>query len=68
MKTWEKDIEKVNDARRNDPLYDLRYRLFWAMSSDIEVMSEHGDSDLSLYEELQEADTDILECYADTFL
>lgn len=42
--------------------------LFDAMRSDIGVMSEYGDSEAELLEELLTCDNDILEIYNDTFL
>lgn len=47
---------------------DLKKRLFVAMSSDLSVMAEHGDSPESLKEELETAGSGILEIYAETFL
>ena len=47
---------------------DLRKRLFEVMRNDIGVMAEHNDSEASLLAELNNADQDILEAYADTFL
>ena len=47
---------------------ELRKRLFEAMRNDIGVMAEHNDSEASLLAELNNADADILEAYADTFL
>ena len=47
---------------------ELRQRLFEAMRNDIGVMAEHNDSEASLLAELNSADQDILEAYADTFL
>ena len=47
---------------------DLRKRLFEAMRNDIGVMAEHNDSEASLMAELNSADQDILDAYADTFL
>lgn len=47
---------------------DLRKRLFEVMRNDIGVMAEHNDSEASLLAELSNADQDILEAYAGTFL
>ena len=47
---------------------DLRKRLFEVMRNDLGVMAEHNDSEASLLAELNNADQDILEAYADTFL
>lgn len=47
---------------------DLKKELFRVMSSDLSVMAEHGDSPESLKDELNKADFEILQIYAETFL
>lgn len=47
---------------------ELRERLFDAMSHQIGVMAEHGDSDDSLREEIYSVDDEILAYYADLYL
>ena len=47
---------------------ELKKQLFAVMSSDLSVMAEHGDSPESLKRELETADAEILEIYAETFL
>ena len=63
-----KAVKEVNERRKNDPIYDLRYRLFFAMRNDLGVMAEHNDSERSLYKELANADIDILNEYKAIFL
>ena len=43
-------------------------RLFNAMRSEIGVMAEYGDNEDALREELENADSDILDTYADMYL
>lgn len=47
---------------------DLRVKVFNAMCNDLDVMSEHGDDELSLLFEIANADDDVIEEYAETFL
>lgn len=46
----------------------LRERLFYAMRSDMETMSEYGDDEHALLHEVMTVDGEILETYVDTFL
>ena len=48
--------------------YHSIYELHDAMSSDLGVMAEHGDSNDSLWQELINADADILRQYEIDFL
>lgn len=47
---------------------ELIEKLFEAMRNDINIMSEHGDSEKSLELELINADNDILQEYAKIYL
>lgn len=47
---------------------DIRKRLYDVMSHDIGVMSEHGDSDIELLNEIESADNEIINAYIDTYL
>lgn len=47
---------------------ELRKKLFDKMRFDLCVMGEHGDSETSLWQELSQADIDILNEYAEIFL
>ena len=47
---------------------DLIDKLFYAMRSDIETMSEYGDNEHALLHELLTADEEILKAYKETFL
>ena len=43
-------------------------RLFNAMRCEIAVMAEYGDDEDALREELENADSEILDAYADMYL
>ena len=47
---------------------ELREKLFYAMRSDIETMSEYGDNEHALLAEIMTVDADILSEYASVFL
>ena len=47
---------------------DIRVLLFEAMRNDIGVMSEHGDNEQSLLNEIMTADNDIIQAYKEIFL
>jgi len=47
---------------------DIRERLFKAMRSDIETMSEYGDNEEALLHEVMTVDKDILQAYCEVFL
>ena len=68
MDIYEKAKKRVDKKRRSDPVYDLKYRLFFAMRSQLEIMAEHNDSELSLYKEIQAADAETLQYYKEMYL
>lgn len=69
MITFNPRIKKeIEEKRKNDPVYDLRYRLMFAMREQIEVMAQHNDSELSLYHELATATPEILQAYKEIYL
>lgn len=45
-----------------------KIKLYNIMRSDFSVMSEHGDNETELFNEIMTADDDILTIYAETFL
>ena len=45
-----------------------KIEIYNIMRCDFSVMSEHGDDETSLYNEIMTADDEILETYAETFL
>lgn len=47
---------------------DLIEKLFSVMSCDMDTMSQYGDDESALLEELKTADDDILKAYASVFL
>ena len=48
--------------------FDLKKALFEAMRNDLETMSEYGDDEKALWQELNTADDDILEEYKKVFI
>ena len=60
--------KEIEEKRATDPIYDLKYRLMFAMREQIEVMAQHNDSDLSLFHELQTADLETLLYYKELYL
>lgn len=63
-----RQLETLMEKREETIMADLRKKLFQAMKNDLGVMAEHNDSEESLLAELNSADPEILEMYADTFL
>ena len=47
---------------------EIREKLFYAMRSDMETMSEYGDNEHALFAEIMTADDEIIEAYAEAFL
>ena len=45
-----------------------RLKLFEIMRNDMETMSEYGDDEAALYNELMTADNDIISTYASVFI
>lgn len=45
-----------------------RKALFEVMRTQMEVMSEHGDNETSLFNEILTADTEIIEAYKSLYL
>jgi hypothetical protein len=68
LENSEKNFSKKIRNQEDRIMAELRQRLFEVMRNDIGVMAEHNDSEASLLAELNNADQDILEAYADTFL
>lgn len=62
--------EIVNDYNENgaDIFGRVRADLFQAMRADFETMAYYGDNEGELMAELEAADAETLEAYADTFL
>jgi hypothetical protein len=56
------------DNRRTKAMDDIKKQLYDVMSHDIGVMSEHGDSDIDLWNEIESADNEIINAYIDTYL
>lgn len=52
----------------NITLNETKKRLFEAMRQDMRTMSEYGDNETELLQEIATADNNIIDIYIDTFL
>lgn len=47
---------------------DIRLKLFEAMRTDFDTMSQYGDDESALYNEIMTADNNMIEAYKQVFI